>query len=302
MVRRNALSASTPALRATATVAKSTSPISASAARGSAAAIAQLVDLLTQRLEGAVHGPPLEPPAGGPALDLGGTGQGRQRGGDVIVDAGPGTLLGRFQLLPVDEHLVGARDVHLAEDVRMTVDQLLGEPFGDVVHVPAALICSHLRMEHDLQQQVAQLVTDRVVVVGIDRLQQFVRLFEQVQGQCLVRLLSVPWTTAGTAEARHDPDQVEQACTAVRRWNGTLGDVGEQLVRPRGIGGHGAGVSPPVAPLDPDGACVALGSVLSIGTIFSCSVSYRPYLGLTSRPPSSICERTHSVKSEAAWL
>ena len=125
--------------------------------------------------------------------------------------------LGGLELLPVDEHLVGAGDLHLAEHVRMAVDELLDEPSGDVVDVPAALVGGDLRMEDHLEQHVAELVADRGVVARVDRLDQLVRLLQQVPGEGAVGLLGVPRTPARAAEPRHDPHEIEQPLALLRR-------------------------------------------------------------------------------------
>ena len=90
------------------------------------------------------------------------------------------------------------------------MDQLLGEPSSDVVDVPTALLRGHLRVEHDLQQQIAQLVSDRIGIAGIDRFEQLVRLLKQGVCQALMRLLPVPRTATRSAKSRHDLHQIEK--------------------------------------------------------------------------------------------
>ena len=154
----------------------------------------ELVDLLAQGLERRVDRAPLEPPSGRAALHLRGARERRQRGRDVVVDGGSCAGLGGLELLPVHEHLVGAGDLDLAEHVRMAVHELLDEALRDVVDVPPTVVGGHLRMEHDLQQHVAELVAHRVVVAGVDRLEQLVGLLEQVPREALMGLLGVPGT------------------------------------------------------------------------------------------------------------
>ena len=147
-----------------------------------------------------------------------------------------------LELLPVHEHLVGAGHLDLAEDMRVAVDELLDEALRDVVDVPTAVVGGHLRVEHDLEQHVAELVAHRVVVAGVDRLEQLVRLLEQVTRERLMRLLGVPRAPAGAAQPRHHAHEVEQPLALLRARNRALGNVGEQVARARGRLGHGAGV------------------------------------------------------------
>ena len=90
-------------------------------------------------------------------------------------------------------------------------------------------------MERDLEQQIAELVADRVGVVGVDRLEQLVGLLEQMARERLVRLLGVPRTAARRAEARLHPDQVEEPLPALAGRDGTVGDVGEALAHAEGL-------------------------------------------------------------------
>ena len=149
-------------------------------------------------------------------------------------------LLG-LELLPVHEHLVGAAHLDLAEHVRVAVDQLLDQPLRDVVDVPPPVVGGDLRVERDLEQQVAQLVADRVGVVGVDRLEQLVGLLEQMARERLMRLLGVPRAAAGRAEARLHPDQIEEALPALAGRNRTVGDVGEALAHAEGLAEAPAG-------------------------------------------------------------
>ena len=278
IVRRSALSPSTPSLRATATTENRTSPISSSAFSASSGLDRgrQLVDLLPERGERALRRAPLEPPAGRPALHLRRARQRRQRRGDVVLDRLlPAGLLG-LQPLPVHEHLVGAAHLDLAEHVRVPVDQLLDQPLRHVVHVPPAVVGRDLRVERDLEQQIAELVADRVGVLGVDRLEQLVRLFEQVARERLVRLLRVPRTAARRTQPRLHADQVEETRSALAGRDGTFGNVGEALAHAEG-------------PAGADGVAVSVDVLEMRRKPGRVSSSKRPYFGLTSTTPPDAC-------------
>ena len=52
-------------------------------------------------------------------------------------------------------------------------------------------------MEDDLQDEIAELVTERVGVTGVDRFERLVGLLEQVARERSVRLLPVPRAPSG---------------------------------------------------------------------------------------------------------
>ena len=57
-------------------------------------------------------------------------------------------------------------------------------------------------MEHDLQQQVAELLAHLVDVVEVEGVQRLMRFFEQITSQGLMRLLAVPRAALGRAQVR----------------------------------------------------------------------------------------------------
>ncbi len=151
------------------------------------------------------------------------------------------------------------------------MDQLLDQPLRDVVHVPPALVCRDLGVERDLEQQIAELVTDRVGVLGVDRLEELVRLLEQMASERLVRLLRVPRTAARRAQTRLHTDQVEESGTALAGRDGAFGNVGGALAHADG-------------PEGADGVAVSV-DVLEMRRTCNVSSSKRPYFGLMSTAP-----------------
>ena len=92
----------------------------------------------------------------------------------------------------------------LAEDVRVAAHDLGGDRPIHVGQVEGALLRGELRVEDDLEQQVAELLGEvrrRAVLDGVDRL---VGLLEQVRAQGEVRLLPIPWAAVGRAQAGAD--------------------------------------------------------------------------------------------------
>ena len=63
-----------------------------------------------------------------------------------------------LMLLPVADHLVGGAGRHVAEDVRMAPHDLGEDAPLDVREVEDAGLGAVLRVQHDLEQQVAELL------------------------------------------------------------------------------------------------------------------------------------------------
>ena len=151
-----------------------------------------------------------------PGDHLGRAGERRQRGRDALVPVGT-PLLGGLDVLPVHGDLVGVAGLGVPEHVRVPADELRHDPGGDVVDAERAfrVLLGHPGVEDDLQQQVAELLTQVVAVArrlqALDRLEHLVGLLEQVRQQGGVRLPGVPGAPAGRAQAVHDRHQVQQA-------------------------------------------------------------------------------------------
>ena len=114
-------------------------------------------------------------------------------------------LLG-LERLPVAHDLARSVGLHVAKDVRMAVDQLVGEPVENVVDGEMLLFVGHFGVKEHLQEQVAEFAGQLVPVAGIDGLEHLVGLFEGVGLDGVEGLLAVPGASAGCAQPRHDGD------------------------------------------------------------------------------------------------
>src|SRR6185312_9391468 len=224
------------------------------------------------------------------ALHLRGPRERRQRGGDVVLEtARVAALLLGLDLLPVHEDLGGVPHLHVAEHVRVPPDELVHESRRHVVHVPHARIGGDLRVEDDLQQDVAEFVADRVPVAGVDGGDDFVRLLEQVTGEALVRLLGVPRTAAGTAQPRHHTNEIQQPLAVLGGGNGAAGEVPAEVARRHGdeVGVALAGAC------DPEGEAVPVAVLLTASTVWVSALKV-PYFGFTLTSAAASAFFNHS--------
>ena len=120
-----------------------------------------LASLFVDLRQRAVDRRPVEPEAGRLLLHLVRVRQRRQCGGHAVEDA-RAALLGALDRVPVAQHVVGALDLRRAEDVRVTADELVVHPLGDIGDREPALLLGDRRVELDLVQQITELL-DQVV-------------------------------------------------------------------------------------------------------------------------------------------
>ena len=64
-----------------------------------------------------------------------------------------------------------------------------------------------LRQEHRLEQEVAELLAERRVIVAVDRLEHLVGFLEHERLQRVDRLLAIPRAAVRRAQRGHDLDQ-----------------------------------------------------------------------------------------------
>ena len=95
---------------------------------------------------------------------------------------------------------LAVRASRVAEDVRVAAHDLGADRALDVREVEDVLLGGELRVEHDLEQQVAELAGQRRVHRLAERVVDLVRLLEQVPAQGLVRLFAVPWAAVRLAQ------------------------------------------------------------------------------------------------------
>ncbi len=80
------------------------------------------------------------------------------------------------------------------EDVRVPSDHLVRDDVEDLFDAESLFISADLCIQHDLQQHVAEFLDDGRVVLRVNRLEQFVSLFEREWLDGFECLLPVPWT------------------------------------------------------------------------------------------------------------
>ena len=91
----------------------------------------------------------------------------------------------------------------VAEHVRVPAHELVVDAARDVGHGERAGLLREHRVEHDLVEEVAELVLERRVPGRrqvLDRLDHLVRLLEEVAGERVVGLLGVPRAPARVAQ------------------------------------------------------------------------------------------------------
>ena len=105
----------------------------------------------------------------------------RERRGNAI-DHRPGLVGGMLvalQPLPLGQQVVLDRTI--GEHVRMAADQLGDDPALDVGKIECARLASDLGVDDDLEEKIAELIGQSVVVTGIKSLERLVGLFQEVR-------------------------------------------------------------------------------------------------------------------------
>ena len=121
---------------------------------------------------------PVEAGARGPALQLGGALERRKR----QRNAGQGAVIGRLLALGGLDFLPAGAVLGIAEDVRMAALHLVADARDHVVQREMAGFLGHLRVEHDLELEIAELVGERVHVVARDRVGDLIGFLDRVGG------------------------------------------------------------------------------------------------------------------------
>src|SRR5690242_4484494 len=86
----------------------------------------------------------------------------------------------------------------------MTANEFVAESFKHIINGKQALLAGQFGIEKHLQQKVAQLGGQLWPIAMLDRLQNFISLFQRVLLDGVKCLLPVPGTTSGSAKPGHD--------------------------------------------------------------------------------------------------
>ena len=114
------------------------------------------------------------------------------------------SLFRPLDFVPLPQHGIRRGGIRLVEHVRVPPDQFLADPPSHVVEREMAGFRRDFAVENHLQQQVAKLFLEVLVVTALDRVHRFISFLDQVRHQREVRLLRVPRAATGRAQAVHD--------------------------------------------------------------------------------------------------
>ena len=158
---------------------------------------------------------PVEPNSGRLLLESAGGEQGGEVPRQSVEDGRPSrvALLGELRRFPVGSHRVRCRCYLVTEDMRVTTPELRVDSVDDRSQVESILLFRHPSYEHDEEQQVAQLLFKRVLIVLLDGVNDFISLFQRIGRDGVKILLQVPWTAClWLTELRHNFQQAFNRC------------------------------------------------------------------------------------------
>ena len=99
---------------------------------------------------------------------------------------------------------VGERTAVWREDVRVTTNELVGDGVDGVADREVSVLLGNPREKHGFEQEIAELLAQRVEVAAIERVEQLVGFLEHERPQRGERLLAIPRAAVGSAQRAHD--------------------------------------------------------------------------------------------------
>lgn len=108
----------------------------------------------------------------------------------------------------LEEHGFGILCRNVPEHVGVAVNELCADVVGHAADVESARLILQLRVENDLQEHVAEFLSEQFRVLGINRFDDFVGFLDKIVSDTLVGLFDVPRATAG---ARRIPTIVQRS-------------------------------------------------------------------------------------------
>lgn len=111
--------------------------------------------------------------------------------------------------MPVRLDLIGGAGYLVTEDMGVAPDQLGDDPFDNVIDPPGVLrvFLRYPSVEDDLEQQIAKLFAQAGSITGLDRLDRFIGLLDEVLDEALMGLPCIPRSPARRPQAIHHLDE-----------------------------------------------------------------------------------------------
>jgi hypothetical protein len=132
---------------------------------------------------------PVEADGGGLGGEALGALEGGEGAGDAVEEA---AAVGLFALLPGLLDGLGGVEGGVAEDVGVAGGHLVAELVEDGFEVEGAALVGEVGVEGEEEGEVAELLAEGVVVLGVEGVEDLVGLFDEVGGEALVGLAAVP--------------------------------------------------------------------------------------------------------------
>ena len=86
----------------------------------------------------------------------------------------------------------------------MAADHLLADAVHHIIHGKISLLRLDLTVEHDLEQDIPQLLAEIFRVMSIDRLQHLRAFLHEMLFQRVMILRPIPWTAILRTQCLHD--------------------------------------------------------------------------------------------------
>ena len=140
----------------------------------------------------------------GPFLQVLGEEKGGEMMGDPVQGAFPAGFFLLLELMPSLENLGGSGNPLFAKHVGVSANQFFRKFPGDGFQVEGSALFGQLGMENDMEQDIPEFLPEGVVVPFIDRLEEFVDLFQNHGAERSMGLLSVPRAAFRATKASDD--------------------------------------------------------------------------------------------------
>ncbi len=101
--------------------------------------------------------------------------------------------------------------------MRMPTDQLRAYRVEHIGDGERTTLCSQLRMEHYLKEQITEFLTHPWIRFALDGIDRFVGFLDQIRDESTVGLFPVPGAPGRAAQLSHDLTEISEGTTVCRR-------------------------------------------------------------------------------------
>ena len=123
-----------------------------------------------------------------------------------------------LQLLPIRPDFIHVLHLGVAEDVRVAMNQFVGDALCNRVEIEGTAFIAELAVENDLKEQITEFFFEFMVIVRLNGVDHLIDFLDGVKADGCVILFLIPWAAVRSTKTAHDFQEILDGGTRSFEW------------------------------------------------------------------------------------